>query len=138
MLVFCAEQSLTLGMLTFRTLSLLTAALTGTLSLLLVFVPDFVFLLFSVESHETAQMLARRAGMLFLGLACIAFFARNAVLSAERQAICLGFSVLMFGLAVVSCFEFARGYAGFGILLALITEVIFAYFFACIWFANKD
>jgi len=44
----------------------------------------------------------------------------------------------MFGLALTGTYEFARGYAGPGILLAVIAEIGFGVSFARIWLTGRQ
>lgn len=72
------------------------------------------------------DFLARRAAMLFLGIAILSFLARDAPASILRNAIAIAFAVMLLGLAATGLYEYARGYAGPGIWIAIVTEVAFA------------
>lgn len=123
-------------MLRFKNVSLAAAALSGVLFLCLLLFPDLIFFIFDVEGGEVARLMSRRAAMLFLGLGTISYLGRKAPTSSLRQAICLGMASCMAGLALVGLFEFVRGFAGVGILLAVATEMLFAAAFGGIWLRN--
>lgn len=124
-------------MFNFKNVSLAATALSGVLFVILLLAPELIFFIFSIEGSEAAKLLSRRAAMLFLGLAIITYLGRDAVHSALRQAVCVGMAATMFGLALTGTYEFARGYAGFGILLAVIAEIGFGVAFTRIWLAGR-
>lgn len=119
--------------MTFRTLNLAAAFLCAVLAVLLVALPDVIYFIFNLSGDELGNFLAKRAGMLFLGVATLLFFSRNAQASDARSAISLGLWVAMAGLALVGLYEFFRGYAGLGILLAIATETSFAVCYFAVW-----
>ncbi len=125
-------------MINYKSTSLAAAALSATLFALLLVVPDLIFLIFGVEGSETARLMSRRAAMLFLGFALITYLGRDAQNSILRQAVCLGMAATMFGLAATGIFEFVRGFAGLGILLAVLAEIGFGLAYAKIWFTHKE
>jgi len=91
----------------------------------LLIVPQFNFALFGVPQSETANLIARHASMLFLGLAVIRWSARNAPPSPMRR----GIVVSMVGLACTGTYEFLRGFANWPILLVVATECALALVF---------
>ena len=70
--------------------------------------------------------MARRAAMLFLGVAVVTFLSRETPPSQLRANLCLGLAIMMAGLTAVGVFEFIRGAVGLGIWLAIVTEISFA------------
>jgi hypothetical protein len=124
-------------MVGFSKLSAITAFIAITLFLLLLFAPEVIFTLFQVQSNESAFFISRRAAMLFLGIATISWFGRNAMHSESRQAICIGLSISMLALAVLGVFEFARNFVGMGIFLAVVTELALGVAYFQIWNSNK-
>ncbi|MBB1344114.1 hypothetical protein H5158_21170 [Pseudoalteromonas sp. SR45-6] len=76
--------------------------------------------------------------MLFLGISVFSWFGRNAEHSESRQAICLSLSVSMFALAFLGSVEYLRGFAGIGILLAVITEASIALLYYKIWLSCNN
>ncbi|MBM94392.1 MAG: hypothetical protein CMI09_00865 [Oceanospirillaceae bacterium] len=125
-------------MLEFKNISLITSVITLVLCVILILAPEVIFLIFDVEESNSAFFIGRRAAMLFLGLSVLLWAGRNAPHSESRQAICLGLAVSMFGLAVLGIAEYARGYAGLGIFLAVTTEVALAALYFRVWLRHKD
>ena len=112
--------------ISFRALSTFTALLAATLVLLLCFVPGLIYWLFGLENHATADLLAKRAAGLFTGYAVLSWLIRDAEPSALLRKICIAIAVMMAALTFASLYEFLRGFAGPGILLAAITEAALA------------
>ncbi len=94
-------------------------------------------MLFEIDGNESAYFISRRAAMLFLGFAVISYFSRNAQNTDTRQSILLGLALSMFGLAILGAFEFARGFAGVGIFLAVGTELFLAVSYGSIWLSSR-
>ena len=124
-------------MFKFSTLSGVTALVALILFTILLVAPQLIFLLFAVEGNDAAYFISRRAAMLFLGIALIAYTSRNAVHSTSRQAICLGLGSAMLALFVLGAFELFRGFVGVGILPALVTELAIGSSYLAIWFSNR-
>jgi len=125
-------------MIKFKMVSVITAAITLTLCLVLLLAPEAIFKLFSVDENSSALFIGRRAAMLFLGISVITWLGRNSPHSESRQAICLGLAISMLSLAVLGTIEYLRGFAGLGISLAVITEAILALLYFKIWFSCKN
>jgi len=64
--------------MTFRNLNLAASLLCAVLAILLVALPEVIYFVFSLSGDELGNFLAKRAGMLFLGVATLLFFSRNA------------------------------------------------------------
>jgi hypothetical protein len=111
--------------MSFKTVSLAASALCCTLFLCLLLTPGLIYWLFGVESHATADLLAKRAAMLFLGLAVLSFLGRNAPHSSLRQAVSVAMATTMAGLILAGIYEFFMGTAGIGIWLAICGEALF-------------
>jgi hypothetical protein len=126
------------SMFEYKGVSISTAFIAMTLCLVLLLAPEILFSLFSIQENSSAFFIGRRAAMLFLGISIFSWVGRNAVNSESRQAICLGLAISMFTLALLGSAEFIRGYAGIGILLAIITEFILATLYFQIWFRYKN
>ncbi len=122
----------------FRTLSLATAALAITLFACLLLAPGLVLALFAVPIDAPAGFLARRAAMLFLGFAVLSYLARDVPHSSARQAVAAGVGASMLGLAMLGLAELARGYAGPGILLAVVGELAFAVGHLSLWWRHRQ
>ncbi len=124
-------------MLSFRLVSSLTAFIASLLFIVLLFVPEIAFTLFAVEENQSAFFIARRAAMLFLGIAVVAWVGRDAPHSASRQALCIGLTVAMLALVALGTAELIRGFAGVGILLAIITEALLAGLYLRLYLINR-
>lgn len=125
-------------MITYKTLSLITANLSITLAIFLLLVPEPIFLIFGVAGNESAYFISRRASMLFAGYAAIAFFSRHEPPSASRQSISFGIGTSMVGFGALGLFELLRGFAGPGILLPMVVELFLALSYFSIWSRNKQ
>ena len=110
----------------FSALSTFTALLAATLVVLLCFFPGLIYWLFGLENHATADLLAKRASGLFTGYTVLSWLIRDAEASALLRKICIALGIMMAALTFVSLYEFLRGFAGPGILLAAITEATLA------------
>ena len=120
-------------MITYKTLSVTTASICITLSIFLLFIPEPLFFIFGVAGNDSAYFLSRRASMLFVGYSAISFLSRNDPPSASRQSILAGIGISMLGLFILGLFEFLRGFAGPGILLAMMVELFLALCYLSIW-----
>lgn len=106
------------------------------LFIVLIFWPDIVYWLFQVEGNETADFLAKRAGMLFLGLSILCFHSRNTVSGEVVDLVALCVGLAMATMALLGVIELMRGNAGWGILVAVFIEVSIAALFYRLWFKN--
>ena len=122
----------------FKILSIVTALISFTLFANLLFYPELIFSLFEIPENESAFFISRRAAMLFLGVGVLSWLIRNAIHSVARQAICAGLTVMMFSLALLGSIEYFRGYAGLGVGLAVLTELLLGLAYFKIWFTNKN
>lgn len=120
-------------MINFKYVSVAAACLYITLFLSLLLVPDFIFWIFDIDGDESARFISRRAAMLFFGFAVISWLGREASHSSMRQAVILGMAATMATMALTGLYEFARGYAGAGILLAVMAELAFAVAYGSLW-----
>jgi hypothetical protein len=120
-------------MVNYKNISVAASILYLVLFLVLLMNPNLVFWIFDIEPSEAARFISRRASFLFFGLAIISWLGREAEHSTLRQAVAMGMSTMMAALAVLGLFEFLRGYAGAGILLAISAEIFFAVAYMKIW-----
>ncbi len=100
----------------------------------LVWVPDIPFWLFDLQGNEVAEILAKRAGVLFLGLCVLCFAARRSQSPEVQRLIALSVWVAMGGMAVLGIYEFLRGAVGPGMWVAVIIEILIAVFCCRLWF----
>lgn len=124
-------------MITFKPLSTVTASIAFCLFLSLLLIPEMIFQLFQIQEHPSAFFIGRRAAMLFLGIAIFSWVSRNAPHSDARQGMCLGLAISMLALAILGLVEYVRDFAGVGIMLAIVTEVLLAAAYFNVWFCNK-
>ncbi|MEN0068476.1 MAG: hypothetical protein AAGA48_40520 [Myxococcota bacterium] len=119
-------------MLGFKTLNLGLAVLSTILFGMLLVNPGQILDGFAVDQTASAEFISRRAAMLFLGIAVLAYGTRNVVATDARRAISAGFGVTMGALAALGTVEFVRGVAGPGIWPAIATEFAFALSYALV------
>jgi len=124
-------------MINFKTTSALNAIVLFLLFSALLIFPKIIFVLFQIPENDSAFFIARRAAMLFLGLAVITWTGRHASHSSLRQSVCAGLSTTMFALALLGVCEFIRGLAGPGILLAVIGELFLGGLYINIWLKKR-
>ena len=120
-------------MLSFKTLNFITMGVSVILSIILLFFPKVIFLLFGIDGNESADFISRRASMFFIGYAIICYFSRNSKPSESRQSISLGIAFSMLGFAILGTFEFLRGFAGAGIFLAVSAELFLSVCYFSVW-----
>jgi len=124
--------------MTFRQISSVVSFLFISLSVTLIVLPDIIYWLFQIEGAASADFIAKRAGVLFLGLSILAFHARNTQASEVKRLVAVSIGTAMAALAVLGTFELMRGNAGFGILLAIVIEIIIAYYYYRVWVGRID
>ncbi|KJZ33528.1 hypothetical protein LOY55_16370 [Pseudomonas sp. B21-040] len=109
--------------LSFRTLSMFTAALCLLLALIWGLMPDELLAIWGIEYSTATGLVARRSAVVFAALGLIFYWVRNEAPSVTRSALCSGFMVGCFGLAALGFGEWLNGHAGPGILLAVLVEL---------------
>ena len=124
-------------LLNFKILSIASALIALLLGLVLLLVPGLLFNLFSVTANEAAFFMGRRTAILFLGVSVLSWLVKDAEPSLTRSAISMCFIVTMFGLAVLGAVELARGYAGPGIGLAVVTELALGVLYLKQWLRDQ-
>ncbi|MGH1368500.1 MAG: hypothetical protein ACRBCL_07760 [Maritimibacter sp.] len=115
--------------MTFRHTCMLTTLLALVLAAGLILVPGLFLWLFGLEGDVAATVMARHAGVLFLGLSIILFGARRAR-GRSQFTIALGLSVMMGAMALLGLIELSLGRVGAGIIVAILTEGFVAFGFA--------
>lgn len=125
-------------MFRFKNLSVILSILGFSLFVSHLLMPELVFSLFEIPENESAFFNARRTSILYLGVCVLSFLGRNAMHSQLRQSFCVGVSIIMFGLAILGIYEYLAGFAGLGIMIAVITEVVIGVGFMKNWLSNKD
>lgn len=114
------------GRLSWKIICTAMAIMASTLFVALLVIPGQVMWLFGLDTPPEAAFIARRAAMLFLGLAVLCWLSRSAAPSHLRGALALSLSVMMAALASLGIVEVLRGVAGPGIWFANLTELAFA------------
>lgn len=114
----------------FEVVATAAALVCGLLGALWLAVPQLPLALFQIDSGQGALLVGQRGGALFAGLAVVFAGARQAPPSAVRHALAKGFMVSCVLLAALGMVGFARGQSGYGIWLAIVTEIAFAVGFA--------
>ncbi|WP_424982959.1 hypothetical protein [Maritalea sp. S77] len=122
----------------FKNISIAAALLFFTLSALMIFYPPLIYWLFALEPHELGDFLAKRAGVLFLGLGLLSFLTRDVRDKAIQRIISISFGSMMLLMAAMGIYEFARGYAGIGIWFANLTEIGFGAAYLMMWRRTKE
>lgn len=112
--------------MSFRMTASLTAALFLVLAVLLVAFPAPLYAIFALDANPVADFMARRTGAGFAGLFVLCFLARQAEPGPASRAIATGMTVAMLGFAVTGAFEALRGFAGPGIWVPTLAELVFA------------
>lgn len=96
------------------------------LSLVLLFTPHMVSVVFDFESAVGTEIIARRAGILFAGLAYLALSTAMHPQSGTKDRIDQAIVLLLVGLAVLGAIEWMNGRVGLGVWTAIGTEVLLA------------
>jgi hypothetical protein len=121
----------------YKILSYATALLYFYLFVTLLFSPASFLAGVGLAGSESAFILARRAAMLMLGFAVLAFFGAGVPASAARQALTLAICVNMAGFATMSLVEYFRGTVNSSILQAAAIEAFLAVAYFLIWLAGR-
>lgn len=111
--------------MTFRTLNLLGAAVLAALGLALVFAPSVLYGLFGLELNPLGGFVSRRTAAFMFGVVALLILTRDSTDRALVRAVAGAMVITMGGLALLGLGEFARGYAGPGIFVAIVTESFF-------------
>lgn len=111
--------------MSYKAVSFAASALYFALFACLLLSPEVIYWLFGINGHPSADLLAKRAGMLFLGLAVLSFVGRDAPPSNLRRTVVIAISTTLGGLIVIGVYEFLRGTAGAGIWCAIAGETVF-------------
>lgn len=92
------------------------------LSLILVTYPQLVYFLFSLSQNGAADLLAKRAGALFLGFGVLCFLAQRSLNWETKRIVLVSIGTAMCAMALLGIYELLRGNVGIGILFAIVTE----------------
>ncbi|MEW5871190.1 MAG: hypothetical protein AB1894_18105 [Chloroflexota bacterium] len=117
----------------YQIVSSLTAALYFYLFVMLLFFPASFLRDIGVETNASAEFLARRAAMLMLAFAFLAFFGRKLSQPSAKQVVTAAISLNMAGFAVMGLFEFGRGFVNAEILVIVAIEALLAVLYFLFW-----
>jgi len=124
--------------MSYRRTTTITSLIFITLFVALVLFPKVIYWLFNLQQNDVSDFLAKRAGMLFLGLAILCFYSRNTSSMEVEKLVSLSIATSMTAMAVLGVFEFLRGNAGPGIMVAVFAELVIALFFYRLWSAHRQ
>ncbi len=119
--------------MTFELLCRFSFAIFAALALTLLVAPGVIHWLFAIDSGAAADIMSRRAAMLFAGLAVLMFLGGSTTSLEVQHLVSAVAVVTMVGLAVLGLVEWLRGAVGIGIWLAIGVEVFFAWFYFRYW-----
>jgi len=125
-------------MIKLKTLNSISSIVCFTLSIVAMFFPELIIMLFQIDGNETAYFIGRRTSILFLGLAIWLWMDRNTTDTSSIKAVCAGMSILFTGLAILGTVEFLRGNAGIGIVLSIILELPLGVSYFKLWLGNRN
>lgn len=114
--------------MTYSFMNRATLGLSLALAAVLMLVPQLIFWLFGLEPHVSAEVISRRAALLF-GILALMLWALRALepQSITAKSVAKAIAAGMLALALLGLTELALGRVGFGILLAITAELGFAY-----------
>lgn len=113
----------------FRTTCHVHAAVFAALFLAYLLLPGLPLLAFGIDGTPGAQFVARRAGILMLGLAVMLMLLRNQPPSEARQAVAIALVVTWAGLAIFGAQAILRGVASWTGWGTVVVEVVLAALF---------
>ncbi|MDP3211175.1 MAG: hypothetical protein CTY35_15195 [Methylotenera sp.] len=112
-----------MNLFTFYRLSVFSSILFILLAIILMFAPTQMLASWGVELTTSVGLMARRISALYIGIAAMFFFARNAEHSATRTALIYGTIISCLILAALGAYELSVGHASSGILPAVFVEI---------------
>lgn len=117
----------------FFTAARLCAATFAALTLCLMFMPGMIYALFELQASDAADVLAKRASVLFAGLAYLTFTCAGHSANPSRRCVAVSIGLVLISLAGLGAVEWARGAVGLGIWVAIAVECALA---ALLWTAE--
>ncbi|MDX8350875.1 hypothetical protein [Cognatiyoonia sp. IB215182] len=96
------------------------------LTSVLLLAPHIVLAIFDLESAHSAEIIAKRAGILFAGLAYLALSTAAHPRNATKERIDQAIVLLLVGLAILGAVEWMNGRVGVGVWMAIATELLLA------------
>ncbi|MBN8649758.1 MAG: hypothetical protein J0L55_17560 [Caulobacterales bacterium] len=93
------------------------------------FLPNILFNIFAIEYNNYTIFLGQRIAALFFGLSIILFFLANENNARVQKILSVSFAISCLILAYSGVTGLQNGAAGIGILIAIIVELFFAFWF---------
>ena len=93
------------------------------------FLPNILFNIFAIEYNNFTIFLGQRIAALFFGLFIILFFLSNENNVRVQKTLSISFAISCLILAYSGVAGLLNGAAGIGILIAIIVELFFAFWF---------
>ena len=110
----------------YQTVALICSIIFTALCLTLLFLPGLIYWLFDLAESPAATVLAKRAGILFLGLSALLFLTRQDAANPTRHSVQSAVALMLGAMAVLGGLEWLRGTVGNGIWVAIVVEVVLA------------
>jgi hypothetical protein len=123
--------------MSFEVVALILAAAGCILGLRFTFAAGSVLKEWGVEATAGAQMLFRRMGAIYLGVALMFFLGRSAPPSDIRSAVCLVTAGVAALLASLGFAEYRARRAGVGILRSVVAEAALSVILVWTWWAER-
>jgi hypothetical protein len=118
------------GLMRYSTVIFLTQILFCGLAVGLLGAPGFFASRFGLDPSVGAEVMARRAGVIFVALALLFHALRRVEEPGLQRAVARAGVVMMGGLIALGLIEWAAGRVGPGILFAVLPEAIYAALYA--------
>lgn len=109
----------------FRTVTLLTTVFFGGLAVGLITSPEYFAGTFGLIESDGATVMARRAGVLFIGLAGLIYASRGLPPGKARRKASIAMTVMFLSLILLGLYDLIRGAVGWGIFAAITPEIVF-------------
>ncbi|WP_424974966.1 hypothetical protein [Dinoroseobacter sp. S124A] len=112
--------------LSYRLAARIAGGVFAVLCATLILVPEVILWLFDLAGAASAEVLAKRAGILFLGLALVLFLTQAHGPNPTRKAVQQAGAVMLCAMAVLGAAEWLQDGVGPGIWLAILAEILLA------------
>ncbi|WP_424966486.1 hypothetical protein [Dinoroseobacter sp. S375] len=112
--------------LSYRLAARITGGVFAMLCVTLILVPEVILWLFDLAGAASAEVLAKRAGILFLGLTLVLLLTQAHGPNPTRKAVQQAVAVMLCAMAVLGAAEWLQDGVGPGIWLAILAEILLA------------
>lgn len=110
----------------FRVMAWLFSVAAAILAVMFIFNPQTLLHSWNLDAPATTQFMARRLGVVYLGIAVMFFLGRSAPPSPLRNAVCIGIAIVLVLLPVMSLIGLQQGLVGKSIIGSIIIELVLA------------